>query len=221
MAFRMTDFGMPNFWLLGANACVLDIPGRRSLSNQERIWRLHARARDWDGVIERVPGMNNLTLFFDPEVVSASVLQTRLLELWSAPDEAASERVNVHTIPVRYGGEYGPDLQLVCEASGLGEREVISRHLSREYRVYFVGFQPGFAYLGDLDEALYVPRRATPRARVPAGSVAIGGTQTGIYPFEGPGGWNIIGATSVTLFDPSRKPAALFAPGDIVRFTEL
>ncbi|HEV8198267.1 MAG TPA: 5-oxoprolinase subunit PxpB, partial [Gemmatimonadales bacterium] len=119
------------------------------------------------------------------------------------------------TIPVRYDG---PDLAYVARETGLTEREVIRLHAEPEYRVYLLGFAPGFAYLGDLDPALVLPRRSAPRLRVPAGAVAIGGAQTGVYPLATPGGWHLIGSTSLKMFDPAREPAALLRAGDRVRF---
>jgi 5-oxoprolinase (ATP-hydrolysing) subunit B len=120
-----------------------------------------------------------------------------------------------HVIPVRYDG---PDLEDVARQTGLSVADVIARHCGREYTVYFLGFVPGWAYLGDLDPSLVVPRRTEPRARVPAGAVAIAGAQTGVYPYAIPGGWNLIGRTSAQLFDPMRDPPAVFAAGDRVRF---
>lgn len=121
-------------------------------------------------------------------------------------------------IPVCYGGEYGPDLDALAEHARLSRDEVIGRHVAAGYTVAMLGFAPGFPYLLGLDPALHVPRRADPRTRVPAGSVAIGGAQTGIYPRELPGGWNLIGRTPLVLFDPDRDPPCLLAPGDRVRF---
>ncbi|WIG55610.1 MAG: Allophanate hydrolase 2 subunit 1 [Rhodanobacteraceae bacterium] len=121
-------------------------------------------------------------------------------------------------IPVCYGGDCGPDIDAIAEHAGLVRDEVIARHAAAEYTVAMLGFAPGFPYLLGLDAALHVPRRATPRTRVPAGSVAIGGAQTGIYPCELPGGWHLIGRTPLALFDPRRDPPCLLAPGDRVRF---
>jgi KipI family sensor histidine kinase inhibitor len=122
------------------------------------------------------------------------------------------------TIPVTYGGPGGPDLADVARMCRLSEAEVIERHLGSELRVLFLGFAPGFAYLGRLDEGLHVPRLATPRTRTPAGSVAIADSMSGIYPADLPGGWWIIGHTDLAMFDPHRDPPALLAPGDRVRF---
>lgn len=121
-------------------------------------------------------------------------------------------------IPVCYDGKYGPDLDAVAKHARLSRDEVIAHHTETEYTVAMLGFAPGFPYLLGLDPALHVPRRADPRTRVPAGSVAIGGAQTGIYPKDLPGGWHLIGRTPLALFDPARDPPCLLAPGDRVRF---
>ncbi|HEX9167224.1 MAG TPA: 5-oxoprolinase subunit PxpB, partial [Gemmatimonadales bacterium] len=118
-------------------------------------------------------------------------------------------------IPVRYDG---PDLEWVAARTGLNPDEVVRRHSARLYTVYLLGFVPGFAYLGELDPTLVLPRRSTPRQRVPAGSVAIAGAQTAVYPLATPGGWHLIGQTTLRLFDPEREPPALLAAGDTVRF---
>jgi KipI family sensor histidine kinase inhibitor len=141
----------------------------------------------------------------------------RLQEL-AAAGPAAPAAGRAHDVPVVYGGEFGPDLQAVARHCGMTEAEVVARHGAQEYLAYMLGFMPGFAYLGLLPPALATPRQATPRVRVPAGAVAVAGRQTGIYPFATPGGWNLIGRTSLALFDPWAEPPALFAPGDRVRF---
>ncbi|HST28422.1 MAG TPA: 5-oxoprolinase subunit PxpB [Rudaea sp.] len=135
----------------------------------------------------------------------------------NASSDATADSGSIE-IPVTYGGKFGPDLADVAAHTGLTEKEVVARHSAAQYRVAMLGFTPGFPYLLGLDPTLYVPRRATPRTRVPAGSVAIGGAQTGVYPRETPGGWHLIGRTSLHLFDPARDPPALLKPGMRVRF---
>jgi len=174
------------------------------------------RRRRLRGVRDVVSTYRSVAAFFDP-------LQTQLEALARALDEAeadapaamASQTVDV---PVAYGGENGPDLPEVARLTGLTERQVIDKHAGRPYRVFMLGFVPGFAYMGVVDESIRTPRRATPRVRVPAGSVAIAGAQTGIYPQETPGGWQLIGRTRVRPFDPDREPAFLVTAGDHVRF---
>lgn len=133
----------------------------------------------------------------------------------AAPAATSARTVD---IPVRFGGDDGPDLATVADAAGLSEADAIDRFCAPIYQVAMLGFAPGFPYLLGLDPALAMPRLATPRTRVPAGSVAIGGAQAGIYPGEGPGGWRLVGRTSLGLFDHERKPPALLAPGGRVRF---
>ena len=133
------------------------------------------------------------------------------------------ERVEprVVDLPVCYGGEFGPDLDAVAEHAALPPTGVVGLHSGADYRVHAIGFAPGFAYLGGLPEAIVTPRRPEPRTAVPAGSVGIGGSQTGIYPIVSPGGWQLIGRTALHLFDARRTPAALLAIGDVVRFRAL
>jgi KipI family sensor histidine kinase inhibitor len=183
----------------------------------ETVHRLHAALRDLDppGVVELVPGYRTLLVVAEPDRAGVlAELAAGLPELELPPAEAvAGEPVE---IPVSYDGE---DLPEVAKLTGLEAEEVVRRHTAPEYTVAFLGFSPGFPYLVGLDPALEVPRRATPRTSIPAGSVGLAGTQTGIYPTASPGGWQLIGRTEVTLFDPDRDPPALLAPGSRVRFT--
>src|SRR5690348_11690275 len=190
--------------------------------------RVHAaaarlRASALPGIVEIAPAYATLLLRFDPRVYEKgsgsfcravqSVLATPSKQ--NEPDPFSGREIE---IPVCYGGAHGPDLEEVAEHAGLDPQQVIERHAAREYTVAMLGFAPGFPYLLGLDRALHTPRRVTPRTRVPAGSVAIGGAQTGIYPRELPGGWILIGRTPLVLFDPQRDPPCLLAPGDRLRF---
>jgi len=169
-----------------------------------------------NGVIDIVSGYATLALHFDPRRNSLSrVCEQVARVLESDPAEAAEIAGTAFTIPVRYDGE---DLIAVAEHAGLTVQDVIARHAARTYTVYMMGFVPGFAYMGKLDPDLVVPRRSSPRQRVPAGSVAIAGEQTAVYPLNTPGGWHLLGTTSLALFDPRRDPPALLQPGDTVRF---
>jgi KipI family sensor histidine kinase inhibitor len=183
----------------------------------ETVHRLHAALRELDppGVVELVPGYRTLLVVADPDRAQLlDELADRLPALELPPAEAvADEPVE---IPVTYDGE---DLEEVAGLTGLDTDEVVRRHTEPEYTVAFLGFSPGFPYLVGLDPALEVPRRDTPRTSIPAGSVGLAGTQTGIYPTASPGGWQLIGRTDVTLFDPGRDPPALLGPGGRLRFT--
>ncbi|ACC72075.1 5-oxoprolinase subunit PxpB [Paraburkholderia phymatum] len=203
---------------LGDTALVCEAPPPATLDCQRRVWSTAQAAREWPHVLEVVPGMNNLTVIFDPLEADPGDLAARLAAAWDAASAAPAEGREVE-IPVQYGGEYGPDLKAVADYTGLTVNEVVERHAGGHYVVFFLGFQPGFAYMGGLEEALHTPRRSEPRLEVPAGSVGIGGAQTGIYPATSPGGWQLIGRTAQKLFDPARNPPTLLQPGDRVRFT--
>jgi KipI family sensor histidine kinase inhibitor len=166
-------------------------------------------------VVELVPGYRTVLVVADPARAGVlDELAAALPDLELPPaDEVAGEPVE---IPVSYDGE---DLPEVASLTGLEAEEVVRRHTAPEYTVAFLGFSPGFPYLVGLDPALEVPRRDTPRTSIPAGSVGLAGSQTGIYPTASPGGWQLIGRTEVTLFDPERDPPALLAPGSRLRFT--
>jgi KipI family sensor histidine kinase inhibitor len=158
---------------------------------------------------------------FDPLKIAHNELETILRSYLQRLDEVHLPEPRHVEIPVRYGGEEGPDLDEVAKVHGMTPDQVVELHGSPTYVVYFLGFVPGFAYLGGLPERLATPRLESPRRKVPAGSVGIGGNQTGIYPFETPGGWKLIGRTAVPIFQPGREDMCLFSIGDHVRFTAL
>ncbi len=174
------------------------------------------------GIVDLVPAYASLLVIFDPLRMTASALRrgmrARLVAFGQFPDSAISATTTVE-IPMLYGGMAGPDLADVARELGITPAEVVRRHTMADYRVYFLGFIAGFPYMGSVDAALLVPRLATPRTRVPAGSVGLADAQTGIYPQASPGGWRIIGRTARRMFDPARDPPALLRPGDHVRFT--
>jgi KipI family sensor histidine kinase inhibitor len=166
-----------------------------------------------------VVGYASVTVYFDPLEISAREIEERLRDATSRQRPDVEPRAgNVVVIPVRYGGSDGPDLSEVAAFAACTEGEVIQRHLAREYRVFMIGFLPGFPYMGVVDERIAMPRRETPRLAVPAGSVGIAGLQTGVYPVQSPGGWRLIGRTDVGLFDAGQTPPTLLQPGDTVRF---
>jgi KipI family sensor histidine kinase inhibitor len=171
------------------------------------------------GLRDVVSTYRSVAIFFDPLLADPDTLRVALARL----DEAPIEVVHARTIevPVTYGDDAGPDLTAVAEWAGMTPTAVAERHASAEYRVFMLGFLPGFAYLGSVDDEIAAPRRETLRTRVPAGSVGIAGRQTGIYPRESPGGWQIIGRSPLRVFDPDRVPSALFKPGDHVRFVSM
>lgn len=204
-------------YLLGERAAVLELEPPLSLENQKRIWSLTTRLREYPNVAEVIPGMNNITLLLSvPQADPVEALEK--LQQWWEESESAQPEVRHIDIPVIYGGAEGPDLEEVARLHNLTARQTVELHSSAEYVVYFLGFQPGFGYLGGLPEALHTPRRAVPRVKVPQGSVGIGGSHTGVYPLASPGGWQIIGNTPLALFDPQASSSTLLRPGDSVRF---
>lgn len=176
---------------------------------------------DLTGLIETVPTYRSATVYFDPVVLDAGLLAARLKALAEALPPAISSPPRNVEIPVFYGGEVGPDLPDVASFANLSAQEAIALHASVEYRVYMLGFSPGFPYMGTVPGALAMPRLATPRPRVQAGSVGIAGSQTGIYPLESPGGWRVIGRTPLRLYDRARPNPFLLEPGDRVRFVPI
>lgn len=188
----------------------------------ERVYALAEalRRRPLPGLREAVPTYRSLLLHFDPLTLEEARLRRHVEALLrgDAVRLAPEREPRLREVPTLYGGAMGPDLPSVAELTGLTEAEVVRLHSETIYTVYMVGFLPGFPYLGVLPEALETPRLEEPRLVVPAGSVAIAGRQTGIYPLESPGGWRLIGRTPLRLFDPRRDPPAYIAPGDRVRF---
>jgi inhibitor of KinA len=170
------------------------------------------------GVIETIPAYATLLLHYDPLVITyAQATEWVNVELTKVSSAVIRKPLRIE-VPVRYGGEYGPDLDFVASQHQISTQEVVRFHTGCEYTVYMMGFTPGFAYMGRLDERIATPRLETPRVKVAAGSVGIAGAQTGIYPIDSPGGWRLIGRTSLPLFDLTTEPAFLFSPGDRVRF---
>jgi len=205
------------FYVLGERAVVIESPPPVDEPCQQKIWWMARQLSSHWAVCDVMPGMNNLTVLLDPALLLPTDFLPELESLWLRAAAAPPPSHEVR-IPVVYGGEAGPDLADVARHARLSPDEVIARHAGADYLVYFLGFQPGFAYLGGLPEELATPRLAKPRLAVPAGSVGIGGSQTGVYPAVTPGGWNLIGRSTVTLFDPSATPPTLLQPGDRVRF---
>ena len=172
-----------------------------------------------DGAIEVVPAYASLLIHYDPRLTDFERLRDAVLSL--APDEGAGRAESVGRLvelPTAYGGENGPDLPYVAENAGMSEADAVKIHSSTDYLVYAMGFSPGFPYLGGLDPRLSAPRLSSPRTLIPAGSVGIAETQTGVYPTATPGGWRLIGRTETPLFDPTANPPTAISPGDRVRF---
>ena len=204
-------------YLLGETAVVLELEPPVTLATQKRIWRLAQRLPELPGVVEAIPGMNNITVVLrDPHTGALDAIER--LQNWWEESEAIEPESRLIEIPVIYGKAQGPDLDNVARHTGMTPRQVVECHAGADYIVYFLGFQPGFPYLGGMPSTLATPRHGEPRLSVPAGSVGIGGSQTGIYPLETPGGWQLIGQSLIAMFDPLREQPTLLLPGDSVRF---
>lgn len=202
----------------GDSAIVVDLGegidvdvNTRAVALAERL-----RADAFAGVHDVLATFRSVAVFFDALRTDLDALEARVRRLSLATPAAAGG--SLVEIPVEYGGDAGPDLAAVAAAAGVPPEEIVSRHTARAYRVFMVGFLPGFAYLGPVDDTIAMARRASPRVRVPAGSVGIGGRQTAVYPQASPGGWQIIGRTTTRPFDTNRSRPGLLAPGDRVRF---
>lgn len=170
------------------------------------------------GVRECVPTFRSLTVLFDPMLISGDRLEKKLLRLCKTLSAETQTQKTVVEVPVLYNGE---DLQDVADYAKLSVEEVVRLHVSRDYRIYMLGFLPGFVYLGGMDERIFCPRLTTPRTRIHAGAVGIGGEQTGIYPLPSPGGWRLIGTTPVRPYDAARTPPVLFSAGEYIRFVPI
>ncbi len=222
----MTD---PAIRSLGDRALLIEFGERIDPAVNAAALALAARIRAAaiPAIVDIVPANASVAVHYDPSACDREApraeawLRERLAPLLESLDVRGAASGREHNVPVCYGGEHGPDLAAMATHLGLATDEIIARHCAPCYRVAMIGFRPGFPYLLGLDPVLAMPRLATPRTRVPAGSVGIGGAQTGIYPDAAPGGWRLIGRTPLRLFDPCADPPARFAPGDLVRFVAI
>lgn len=192
-----------------------------SLDNHVRVERLTRCLEGVRGILNRHPAFSSVLVDFDPRLYAQQDVESLIRERFAAA--AAREPGDVRTVevPVRFGGENGPDLEDVVRHTGLAPAAVVARYCAADYLVYFVGFSTCFPYLGGLPAELAMPRLAAPRKHVPEGSVAIGGSQAGVYPLASPGGWRLIGRTSLRLFDPQATPPGMLRMSDRVRFVPL
>jgi len=171
-----------------------------------------------ESVIEALPAYATVCVVYNPLIMSYDAMKGFLSRLLEGGQEEEALNATVFEIPVLYNQETGPDMGFVSEHSGLSPDEIISIHTSREYLIYMLGFAPGFPYLGGMDERIAAPRLKVPRQKIVPGSVGIAGSQTGMYPIESPGGWQLIGRTPVKLYDPLRNPPVYYSTGDYIKY---
>jgi KipI family sensor histidine kinase inhibitor len=205
---------------MGDRGLLLEFGDEISAEVNEKVRKmaLAIQAETLEGIIEVVPTYRSLLVLYNPLIISLEDLKRRLKQLVEGLKDISFPDPKLTKIPVLYGGDFGPDLEKVAEYLHLTPKEVIRLHCSKPYFIYMIGFMPGFPYMGELPDALITPRLKTPRLSVPAGSVAIAQKQTGIYPVESPGGWQILGRSPIKLFNPEKEPPALLRMGDRVQF---
>jgi len=213
-------YEQPLFRIMGDRALLVELGDQIDPSINEKVRELFLRLdrRPPEGVVELVPSYRSLMVVYDPLRTGFDRLRDEILSLQQAADPSLVPQPRTLSVPVVYGGEFGPDLDWVAGFHKISPEQVVTLHTGTTYRVYMIGFTPGYPYLGELPEALATPRRETPRTVVPQGSVAIAQRQTGIYPVQSPGGWHILGWTPIRLFDASQWPPTPLEMGDRVRF---
>ena len=213
-------YDAPIFRLMGDRALLVELGDDISASVNQRVQELFTALdlHPVDGVRELVPSYRSLLVVYDPLNISLADLKRTIRDTYQNLDQTELPEPRTIDIPIVYGGEQGPDLESVAQYHQITPQAVIDYHTRPTYRVYMIGFTPGYPYLGEVPDAIATPRRKTPRILVPKGSVGIAKQQTGIYPVGSPGGWQIIGWTPVNLFDPQAQPPSLLMMGDRVRF---
>ncbi len=205
---------------MGEAAILIELGNTLDGAVNARVHALARRVESLRGVVALVPGYTTLLVEYDPALCEYDALCEEITRAVELKNDEGMNEPRVIKIPVRYGGEFGPDLEFVARHNGISIEEVIEIHTREMYQVFMLGFAPGFPYLGIVNEKIAAPRLESPRLHVPTGSVGIAGRQTGIYPRESPGGWRLIGRTDVKLFDANREPPTFLRARDQVRFVE-
>ncbi|MBU3159260.1 5-oxoprolinase subunit PxpB [Clostridium frigoris] len=211
------------FLIAGDSALVIEFGDKieEQVNKKIRSLTLAMERAEIVGINEIIPTYRSLMVIYDPVIMGLDNLTSIIKSIISKMHELKLPDAKVIEVPTLYGGEYGPDIEFVAKHNKISVHEVIKIHTSVEYLIYMIGFTPGFPYLGGMSDKIEAPRLQNPRTKIPVGSVGIAGKQTGIYPVESPGGWQLIGRTPVKLYDPYRKEPVLLNAGDYIRFVQI
>lgn len=216
-------YNEPKYLLAGDKAITVEFGDeiKEEINKLVRSMSYAINNKNIKGIIEIIPTYRSISIQYNPLEITIEDLIERLKEIYANIDSIQLPPAKVIEIPTVYGGEYGPDIEFVSQHNNISTDEVIKFHTSVDYLVYMLGFTPGFTYLGGLPREIETPRLKTPRTKIPAGSTGIAGKQTGIYPIESPGGWQLIGRTPLKLYDPKRNPPIILNAGDYLRFISI
>lgn len=213
----------PRFLIVGDTGLLIEFGDKIDPEINQKVQKLFIALEKIgvDGITEAMPTYRSILIFYDPSKITFERIKEKILAIENRVTDMVIPPPKVVEIPVIYGEEYGPDLEFVAQHNGLTPEEVIDIHTSGTYLIYMLGFTPGFPFLGGLSERLFTPRLKTPRALVPAGSVGIANNQTGIYPIDSPGGWQIIGRTPIKLYNPRHENPILLKAGNYIKFKKI
>lgn len=216
-------YNEPKYLIAGDKAITVEFGDeiKEEINKLVRSMSYAINNKNIKGIIEIIPTYRSISIQYNPLIISMKELVDKLKEIYINIDSIQLPSAKIIEIPTVYGGEYGPDIEFVAHHNNISTEEVIKLHTSVDYLIYMLGFTPGFTYLGGLPKEIETPRLKTPRTKIPAGSTGIAGKQTGIYPIESPGGWQLIGRTPLKLYDPKRNPPIILNAGDYLRFISI
>ncbi|WP_027624205.1 5-oxoprolinase subunit PxpB [Clostridium lundense] len=216
-------YNEPKYLIAGDKAITVEFGNeiKEEINKLVRSMSYAINNKNIEGIVEIIPTYRSISIQYNPLIISIEELIDKLKEIHSNIDKVQLPPTKVIQIPTVYGGEYGPDIEFIAQHNNISVEEVIKLHTSVDYLIYMLGFTPGFTYLGGLPKEIETPRLKTPRTKIPAGSTGIAGKQTGIYPIQSPGGWQLIGRTPLKLYDPKRNPPIILNAGDYLRFVPI
>ncbi|OFI06959.1 kinase A inhibitor [Clostridium acetireducens DSM 10703] len=216
-------YNNPKYLLAGDKAIIIEFGNEinKEINNCVRNMYLAIKKYNIKGIVETIPTYRSILIEYDPLTINIKDLKNKLYQVQSKMNDIQIPEPRLIEIPTVYGGKYGPDLKFVAKYNNITEKDVIKIHTSVDYLIYMLGFTPGFTYLGGMSDKIETPRLETPRLKIPAGSVGIAGKQTGIYPIESPGGWQLIGRTPIKIYDSLRKNPIMLKAGDYLRFVPI